>query len=71
MFKLHSVLRCQRKIVINNISLLAFSCFSCFLLEVCEVFVDPTVVAVVAIVETGISASRISSMNFEEICSDS
>lgn len=53
-----------------NISLLVFSCFSCFLLDVCEVFVDPTV-AVVVIVETGISASRISSMNFVEICSDS
>lgn len=52
-----------------NISLLAFSCFSCFLLDVCEVFVDPTVAVV--IVETGISASRISSMNFVEICSDS
>lgn len=52
-----------------NISLLVFSCFSCFLLDVCEVFVDPTVAVV--IVETGISASRISSMNFVEICSDS
>ena len=52
-----------------NISLLVFSCFSCFLLDVCEVFVDPTVA--VAVVETGISASRISSMNFVEICSDS